>query len=532
MKKLLLSLCLLPSLALGAPKYVKGEVLIGMKSTIGPLSLPKNINGIDISIVKVLDDGIWFMADRPRIVKAKVDDTEEAIRKISGQPGVSFIEPNYIAKALYLPNDPKFPELYGMKSISAPEAWDTLQSSKAIVAVVDTGIDYKHPDLKDNIWVNSKEIPNNSKDDDGNGQVDDYYGYNFADGTSDPIDDNEHGSHCSGTIGGVGDNKAGVIGVTPHLKMMAVKVLTKDGEGDYAGVAEGINYAVRNGAKVISMSLGGEGTSSTLEQAVKNTGLAGVLLVAAAGNDGAKDSQTYPANYAMKYKNVISVAAVGPTDDRPDWSNYGSNVQVCAPGEDIVSTVPGNKYDSFSGTSMATPHVAGISALLLGAKPDLTPDKIRTILESTSRPVSKLQGVCTSGGVVNVKAALDSLPTGAPTPGPTPGGDLTAIVTVNPVTEGSAARVSVVLNRPADQVVSITMETAYRFGRNSARVGKDLRDQSISKNINVGESKSVFMFSTIDDKEKESTEYAKIKIKNPRNVKITNKFEITIKDND
>ena len=208
--------------------------------------------------------------------------------------------------------------------IQAPQAWDiTTGSSNVVVAVIDTGIDYTHPDLTDNISTNPGEIRGNGVDDDGNGFVDDYYGYDFINGDSDPMDDHFHGSHCAGTIGGRGDNGRGVAGVNWTVKLMPVKVLDSYGSGTLAAVAAGMNYAVKRGVKIMSMSLGTTGYSATLENAIINAKNAGVLVVAAAGNSSQNTdiSPNYPS--ASAQDNVIAVAASNSTDTLAYFSNWG-----------------------------------------------------------------------------------------------------------------------------------------------------------------------------------------------------------------
>jgi hypothetical protein len=276
-----------------------------------------------------------------------------------------------------VPTDPYFGNLWGMETINAPEAWGlTAGTEEVVVAVIDTGVDYNHPDLKQNIWVNTKEIPGNGKDDDGNGYIDDYYGLNAAFPSLPPMDDNKHGTHVAGTIGAVGNNDIGVVGVNWHVKIMALKFLDKDGSGYLSDALDAIDYVImmkRRGVnvRVVNASWGSSSQSQALEEAVARLRQEGILFVTAAGNDG-KPDKSYPAGYSP----ALSVAAIEQGGVLAYFSNYGSWVDVAAPGRGILSTVPGNGYASFSGTSMATPHVAGVAALALSVKNDLTVDQL------------------------------------------------------------------------------------------------------------------------------------------------------------
>ena len=331
-------------------------------------------------------------------------------------------EANTIIETQRTPNDTQYSSLYGMTKISAPQAWDiTTGSSNVVVAVIDTGIDYTHPDLADNMATNPGEIRGNGVDDDGNGFVDDYYGYDFINGDSDPMDDHFHGSHCAGTIGARGDNGKGVAGVNWTVRLMPVKVLDSYGSGTLAAVAAGMNYAVKRGAKIMSMSLGTSGYSSTLENAIISAKNAGVLVVAAAGNSSQNTdiSPNYPS--ASAQDNVLAVAASNSTDTLAYFSNWGpTSVDLAAPGESILSTYLGGQYAYASGTSMATPHVAGMAAMLLAVNPTLTYGQIKSILIGTVDPLSSMTGKMISGGRANLYKAVLKAQEGQSTPTPVP----------------------------------------------------------------------------------------------------------------
>jgi subtilisin family serine protease len=273
---------------------------------------------------------------------------------------------------------------WGADLVKAPAAWAQGYTGKgAVIAVLDTGVDYNHADLKNNIWTNPGEIPGNGIDDDGNGYIDDAQGWSFSDNSNNVMDVNGHGSHVAGTIAG-GNNGFGVTGIAYDAKIMPVKVLNDKGAGSSNSVADGIYYAVKNGANVINLSLGGNFPNSTLEAAIKYASSQGTVVVMAAGNDGNLFTN-YPASYASNWG--LAVGAVDQNNNMANFSNragLNSFPYVTAPGVGIYSSVPGNQYATYSGTSMATPHVAGVVALMLGANPNLTDAEIRQIIIETA----------------------------------------------------------------------------------------------------------------------------------------------------
>ncbi|MBD2491445.1 S8 family peptidase [Aulosira sp. FACHB-615] len=273
---------------------------------------------------------------------------------------------------------------WGADLVNAPEAWNNGYTGKGVVvAVIDTGVDYNHEDLKNNIWTNTKEIAGNGIDDDGNGYVDDVRGWNFVNNNNNTLDQNGHGTHVSGTIAGE-KNSYGVTGIAYNAKIMPVKVLNESGSGSYNAIANGIYYAVNNGANVINLSLGGNFSNRTLQNAVEYANSKGVVVVMAAGNDGGSQPN-YPARYANN--TGIAVGAVDRNNNLANFSNRsGTNelAYVTAPGVDVYSTVPNNQYASYNGTSMATPHVAGVVALMLSANRSLTPTQVRQIITETA----------------------------------------------------------------------------------------------------------------------------------------------------
>jgi hypothetical protein len=272
---------------------------------------------------------------------------------------------------------------WGLDGVNAPEAWAQGYTGQGVVvAVVDSGVDYNHSDLSGNIWVNSGEIADNGVDDDGNGFVDDVRGWDFFDGDNDPMDSDVHGTHIAGTIAAE-NNGFGVTGVAYNATIMPVRVIDSEG-GTSSDIAAGIRYAADNGANVINLSLGGNFTSAEEEEAIRYASDSGVVVVMAAGNEGASQP-VYPARYATDWG--IAVGAVDSNKTLANFSNRaGATVldYVVAPGVDILSTTPGNSYQSFDGTSMAAPHVAGVAALVLSANPNLTPAEVESLLTQTA----------------------------------------------------------------------------------------------------------------------------------------------------
>jgi subtilisin family serine protease len=329
---------------------------------------------------------------------------------------------NGVVRVLKTPNDPDVGSLYGLTRLDAPSAWEfTTGSHNVVVAVVDTGVNYNHPDLSANILTNSGEIPGNGLDDDANGYVDDYLGYDFAAGDGDPNDEFSHGSHCAGIIGGVGDNGIGVVGINWSVGILPVRVLDADGIGTEGGVASGILYAASRGAHVISLSLGGSGASATIDSAISYAAAHGSLVVAAAGNSASDNDADpfFPAGSTLD--NVIAVAATDSSDGLAYFSNYGlTSVDVAAPGVSILSTVLGTSYSFYSGTSMATPYVSGLAALVKAANPGLGYADLRSLIFSTVDPQPDLQGKIVTGGRVNANAAVAMSVGATPVPTQTP----------------------------------------------------------------------------------------------------------------
>jgi subtilisin family serine protease len=344
------------------------------------------------------------------------------------------IEPDLPIQVQKTSNDPSLWRLYGLNNygqsggttdadLDAPEAWEiTTGSRDVVIGVIDSGVDINHPDLAANIWVNPGETPNNGIDDDGNGFIDDVNGWDFYDDDNTPNDGNGHGTHVAGTIGAVGNNSLGITGVNWEVSILPLRFLGDDGSGWTSDAVAAVNYATMLkrdfGINVVATnnSWGGGGYSRTLDRAIESANDQGIMFVAAAGNEGNNNDTNprYPTNYDAP--NVISVAALNRNDNLAGFSNYGATtVDVGAPGVSIYSTLPGNSYGSFSGTSMAAPHVAGVVGLLNAAKPGISVTEVSNAILSTVDTLQSLDGKTVSGGRVNAAAALTSILGQAPT---------------------------------------------------------------------------------------------------------------------
>ncbi|WP_376766335.1 S8 family peptidase [Thermoactinomyces mirandus] len=310
------------------------------------------------------------------VVKFKGSITK-MIEKYKNNPMVEYVEPNYYAHAMWTPNDLTSRQ-WGPQKVQAPQAWDVSQSSSStVIAIVDTGVQANHPDL--------------------NGKV--IQGYDFVDNDNVAQDGNGHGTHCAGIAAAVTNNGIGMAGMAPNARIMAVRVLDNQGSGTFADVADGIVFAAQNGADVISLSLGGSVGSTALQNAVQQAWNNGAVVVAAAGNSGVS-LPSYPAYYSQ----AIAVASTTSSDTLSYFSNYGSWVDVAAPGSDIYSTYINSSYRNLSGTSMATPHVAGLAALL--ASQGRSNSQIRAAIENTADQISGT-GYYFEHGRINANRAVN-----------------------------------------------------------------------------------------------------------------------------
>ena len=352
----------------------------------------------------------------------KTENKVDILNKVKSLSEVEYIEPNYKYYPLrgQITSDPLSGQQWGLHNIrrtifgskrgadiNVLKAWELTKGSKnVVIAVIDSGLDIAHPDLKDTLWINQSEVNGiDGVDDDQNGYIDDFHGYDFIENSGYMTDNMGHGTHCSGVIG-ASHNDVGIAGVMGKVQIMALKFFNGDG-GDTINAVKAIHYAVDNGAQIISNSWGGSERSFALEEAIEYANSKGVLFVAAAGNFSENSDQypLYPASYQID--NVISVGAINVRGKRSSISNYGKqSVHVFAPGENILSTVQLNSYLKFTGTSMATPHVSAIAGLMISLKEGLTPKEIKEILIKSSKQSKYLINSSVSGGTVDAYQAL------------------------------------------------------------------------------------------------------------------------------
>jgi subtilisin family serine protease len=385
-------LLILPLSGLGAEgsglTYDSERILVKFKKQPSPLELRAFGRAHRLQLERVIPRISVF-----RFTIAPGDKVRDMVKRVKTSALVEFAEPDYIRYPFYTPNDPLFSSQWDMTNVGLPLYWDVEKGDPSVaVAVLDTGIDLDHPDLINQLWENAGEIPGNRVDDDSNGYVDDVNGYDFAGdglfprpGAQDPVPEDlyvGHGTHVSGTIAAQQDNEEGISGEAPGTKLMAVRVLGGIlGAGYSSDIAEGIIYAADNGARVINMSLGGTAKSTTEYFALQYAWDHNVFIAAAAGNDGdSSNSLNYPAAYVF----AMSVGATDSADNIASFSTHNEFVEISAPGVRILSTVPGGSYEStiWSGTSMATPHVAGLGALLYSQYSDIENWQVRLMLQS------------------------------------------------------------------------------------------------------------------------------------------------------
>ncbi|MFN8369231.1 MAG: S8 family serine peptidase [Bacteriovoracaceae bacterium] len=322
-----------------------------------------------------------------------------------------YLEEDFKLKAFVSPNDDQYGNQTELARLDIEKSWDkTTGSNDIIVAVIDTGISANHSDLKNQVYVNSKEIPDNGIDDDKNGFVDDVSGWNFVNNDHKPIDLNGHGTHVSGTIGAEGNNSIGVTGINWDIKIMPVQFLDGEGSGNSSDAISAIFYAADNGAKIINASWGGGSFSKSLLDAINYAGKKEVLFVAAAGNDSSNSDAkpSYPASYDSSA--IISVASTDDVGKLSSFSNFGlTQVDLAAPGGKILSTYLNDSYKRLSGTSMATPMVVGLAALMLSYRPDLTLIQLKNGLLNSVKYHENFKGKFSTEGEINGLKALNQL---------------------------------------------------------------------------------------------------------------------------
>lgn len=438
-------------------EHVEGEVLVKLKpGKMKSFLMQKSFYG-----AKVKEQINTIMGDLVLIKVPKSKSLQSVIEQINNNPSVEYAEPNFIYRAIgnvpnvtsilknmkidrdyssaMTPNDPRYGQLWGLRNtgnnepagssgnsspsgvegadVNAEAAWAMNKGSNRIkIAVIDTGVDYNHEDLRNNMWTNIAEANGRpGVDDDGNGYIDDIHGYDFANNDGDPMDGNGHGTHCSGTIAAEHNNGIGVAGVMAQANIVAVKFLTDQGSGTTADAIKAVDYATKINVDIMSNSWGGGGASQALEDAIKAAKDAGIVFTAAAGNSATDNNSRphYPSNYDVE--NIISVAAHNYNDRLASFSCYGSRtVHVAAPGRNILSTIPNNSYAVFSGTSMATPHVTGVVGLYIAQNGRTDVTELRENLMNTSIYTRAYGKKMISGGRVDAYNFLNGINTPRP----------------------------------------------------------------------------------------------------------------------
>jgi subtilisin family serine protease len=403
------------------PAAVPGSIIVGFKSHVSAKGQAGLLSAVGARPQK------HFAQIDSTVVSVNPANTSWTIHTLEQDPRVAYAEPNFILHAADTPNDPSFTQEWGLNNtgqqvnfttgtpdadIDAPEAWSVSHGSPDVtVAVIDTGVDMAHPDLAQNIWINQGEncsgCRNNGIDDDGDGYVDDWRGWDFVNHDNDPTDDNGHGTHVSGTIAATGNNGVGTTGVTWNSKIMALKFLDSQGSGSTEDAISAILYARAKGVPIMNNSWGGGDFSQALEDAIELTDQSGELFVAAAGNDFTNTDQEpfWPSSYQLP--NLISVGASDQFDRKAWFSNYGvRTVDLSAPGTNIYSTWKGSTYRFADGTSMATPHVSGAAALVKAVFPNASGVGLKALLLRTVDPVAALAGASRTAGRLNVDHAV------------------------------------------------------------------------------------------------------------------------------
>ncbi len=387
----------------GAPSG-SAELIVGFRAGVSAAEQARVLAGSSGRVRKrwTRIDGVLAAVPRARV--------DAAIRALERDPRVEYAEPNHVLRVST--SDPRFDELWGLAKIDAPSAWQvTTGDPNVVVGVIDSGVDFSHPDLAGARWTNPAESCDackaNGVDDDGNGYVDDWRGWDFANGDNDPFDDHGHGTHVAGTVGAVGDNGLGVTGVAQRVRLMGLKFIGSDGTGTTADAISAVLYASANGAHVTNNSYGGDGFSQAMLDAIRTADSRGSLFVAAAGNSSSDNDAdpVYPAGYDVP--NVVSVAASDQFDQFAWFSNVGAaSVDLAAPGVNVLSTSPGGAYRYDQGTSMAAPHVAGAAALVKARFPGATDVGLKALLLRTVDPLAAYGQFVRTGGRLDANSAV------------------------------------------------------------------------------------------------------------------------------
>ena len=484
------------SVLAGPPSDPDNAILVMFKPGVSKQERQNIIHNQGASLRQLDEQGrdlkMRYVADG-RIVKVllpKGADKDTLIKRLSVNPAVAVAEPDYPLHALATPDDPDFGQLWGLLNtgqnsgtagadIKATDAWDiSTGSHEVVIGVIDSGMDYNHPDLVDNRWVNPGDLPGST------------YGYSTLNAELDPMDSDSHGTHVAGTIGATGNNGIGVVGVNWNVTLLPCQFLGPTG-GSTAGAIECINYftdlKLNHGVnvKATNNSWGGGSYSDTLRAAIESGGDAGILFIAAAGNSGVDADSTpmYPAAYDLDA--IVSVASTDRNDQLSIFSsgasNYGAvSVDLGAPGSAILSTVPGGGYASYSGTSMASPHVAGAAALLWSVNPDITPLEMKSILMDSGDSLSALEGKTVSGKRLNLANAMVDAD-------PTPSFRLSITPRNQQITAGDSAQYTVDIGNIADWMGEVALTVDVDPALEGVSLSADTAEpgQSLTLDVNT-----------------------------------------------
>jgi subtilisin family serine protease len=426
----------------GGGQFVAGEIIVKFRPATTAVQRNAIVTGRAAGLIR------RFEALGVNHIRLRAGQSvETAVAEFRALPEVVFAQPNYIRRMAVNPNDPwwQIGFIWGPVKIQAPEVWNSYTTGDPgiIVANLDTGVDYTHPDLAPNMWHNPDEIPGNGVDDDDNGYVDDVYGIDAVNGDSNPMDDQGHGTLTAGIMGAVGNNGVGGVGVTWNTKILACKFITSAGTGTDADAIECFNYIVALKQRGINIRISNNSYGAAredppafaLKDAIDAAGVAGILNVFAAGNDGT-DNDVIPFDPAgFASPSIISVAASDDSDQRPGFSNYGAtSVHLAAPGDFIFGPALGGSYTFSSGTSMAAPMVSGAAALLLANDSTLTVDQLKARIITSVDVLPQWSGVVSSGGRLNVLNAIalgGNSPPSVTLTSPTPGSSFFAPATIS-----------------------------------------------------------------------------------------------------
>jgi subtilisin family serine protease len=390
--------------------YREGELLIRLNTAVlSETNAQKNelLSSMNVKVKKHYNLNQLYLIQIP-----ENESVIHALKRLRHFKSLDIVEPNYIRHAKIFPNDPLFDNQYYHRTIQSQRAWDiTSGSSSMQIAVIDSGIDYNHGDILNNIWKNLNEDwkhgspEHNGIDDDGDGYIDNYYGINTIDNSGNTMDILGHGTHVAGIIGAVGNNEIGIAGINFNVSLMALKIIDDEGNGTVADEIEAIEYARKNNIRIMNMSFGGYDYSEIEKSTIESS--TDILFIASAGNEKNNNDRNplYPASYAAS--NMISVAASDANDDLASFSNFGiRSVDIAAPGVNILSTFPGDRYESISGTSMSAPIVTGLAGLILTSNSGLTPVQVKDRILRTSDQVQGLHDKILTGGRINAYQSL------------------------------------------------------------------------------------------------------------------------------